>query len=88
MIGIKTTGSVYNPDRKDKKFHIVAKVSLDVEYTSGKKKKQTKMNKEVFSESRIITAKTLTEAKNIHSSLTETSYHTRKYFFQLIPQKA
>ena len=65
VIGIKKTGSVYNPDRKDKKFHIVAKVSLDVEYTSGKKKKQTKKNKEIFSESRVITAKTLTDAKNI-----------------------
>ena len=43
----------------------MAKVSLDVEYTSGKKKKQTKKNKEIFSESRVITAKTLTDAKNI-----------------------
>ena len=64
-IGIKTTGSVYNPDRKDKQFHIVSKITLDVEYTSGKKKIQTRVNKEIFSESRIITAKTLTDAKNI-----------------------
>ena len=43
----------------------MAKVSRDVEYTSGKKKKQTKKNKEIFSESRVITAKTLTDAKNM-----------------------
>ena len=38
-IGIKKTGSVYNPERKDKQFHIVAKVTLDVDYKSGRKKK-------------------------------------------------
>ena len=64
-IGIKKTGTVYNPDRKNKRFHIVASVTLKVEYFSGKKKKQTKINNERFSESRIITSKTLLDAKKI-----------------------
>ena len=64
-IGIKKTGSVYNPDRKNKQFHIMCKITLDVEYLSGKKNNRNKRNKETFSESRVITAKTLTDAKNI-----------------------
>ena len=64
-IGIKKTGSVYNPDRKDKQFHIMCKITLDVEYLSGKKNNRNKKNKETFSECRVIIAKTLTDAKNI-----------------------
>ena len=64
-IGIKKTGSVYNPDRKFKQFHIMCKITLDVEYLSGKKNNRNKKNKETFSESRVINAKTLTEAKDI-----------------------
>ena len=64
-IGIKKTGSVYNPDRKNKQFHIMCKITLDVEYLSGKKNNRNKRNKETFSESRVVTAKTLTDAKNI-----------------------
>ena len=64
-IGIKKTGSVFNPERQPKKYHIMAKIKLDVEYLSGKKNSINKHNKEVFTESRVIIAKTITEAKMI-----------------------
>ena len=63
--GIKKTGSAYNPDRKDKQFNIMCKITWDVEYLSGKKNNRYKRNKEMISESRVIIAKTLTDAKKI-----------------------
>ena len=62
VVGIKKAGDIYNPDRKDKKFHILAKVTMNVEYKSGKK---IKVNKEKFTESRVIIAKTKKQALEI-----------------------
>ena len=47
-IGIKKTGTVYNPERKDKQFHIVSKITLDVEYTSEKRRNKQELIKKYF----------------------------------------
>ena len=56
-IGIKKTGSVYNPDRKDKQFHIMCKITLDVEYLSGKKIIVIKRIKKHFQNLELLTQK-------------------------------
>ena len=49
----------------EKRFHIMCKITLDVEYVSGKTNNHNIGNKEMFSVSRVIKANTLSEAKNI-----------------------
>ena len=56
----------------------MAKVSLDVEYTSGKKKKITKKNKEIFLESSVIISKTLADAKNMMLSDIKDDYNNEE----------
>ena len=65
VIGIKKLNSVYNPDRQFKKFHILAKVTMNVKYKSGKQNNKLKVNKETFTESRVIIAKTKNDALDI-----------------------
>jgi len=64
VIGIKKLGSIYQDlsKVKEKRFHIMSKVNVNVEYNSGKKNIK-KINRETFTESRIIIAKTLALAK-------------------------
>jgi hypothetical protein len=61
-IGIKEKGKVLNPERKSKNFHVMGQVILNSNYTRNGK---NVIYKEWFTESRIISAKTLTEAKEI-----------------------
>lgn len=75
-VGIKETGRVLNPQRKYKNFHIQANVKCEfetLELVHNRKRKKSSFI-EKFTESRVIKAKTLTEAKEEYKQYIQDVY--------------
>lgn len=64
VIGIKQKGSIYNEARQPRNFHIQANIDVKIKYNTPKKDQFQK----VITESKVIKARTLTEAKEEYQS--------------------